>query len=324
MSFAGIDLSVPFPGDHAMRALKINTNLAWVGLYLAEKDHDKGITKNRESWVGQFMKMKAMGWGVAPIYVGKQVSSIGKLAHGPQMGGRGVTDFEGANDGDVAVGLAAAEKLPEQTIIYFDLEKGAGAGGTLPRLSSGDLLLVRARQFRRHQGTGRRGQSRRHVERVDFRYQQASIRQRRQSVSNRPGARSQGVRLCQGDSLAIRAQAFRACADNQSTIGSRSQYLDSEGSGAPGAVTAPMIASAVCGHGLIQADLFVIRLKAGRALVTRSRSAGRLRRLRARLPSGRAARQHLDAGLRFVRTKLERGDALLTDAVGFQAGADVR
>ncbi|HZF34710.1 MAG TPA: glycoside hydrolase domain-containing protein [Candidatus Angelobacter sp.] len=131
MSFAGIDLSVPFPGDHAMRALKINTNLAWVGLYLAEKDHDKGITKNRESWVGQFMKMKAMGWGVAPIYVGKQVSSIGKLAHGPQMGGRGVTDFEGANDGDVAVGLAAAEKLPEQTIIYFDLEKGAGAGGTL-------------------------------------------------------------------------------------------------------------------------------------------------------------------------------------------------
>jgi hypothetical protein len=131
MSFAGIDLAVPFPGDHAMRSLKINTNLTWLGLYLAETDRDKSITAIRKSWVGQFMKMKAMGWGVAPIYVGKQVATIDRLVHGPQMGGRGVTDFEGDNDGEVAVGLAVAEKLPEKTVIYFDLEKGAGPGDKL-------------------------------------------------------------------------------------------------------------------------------------------------------------------------------------------------
>lgn len=125
MAFAGIDISDAFPGDHTMRALKINTNLSWVGLYLAETDQDKQITKNRQTWVGQFMPMKAMGWGVAPIYVGKQVAKIAELLSKP-VGGTKVGVFEGGVDGQAAVTLASNENLPQKTIIYFDLEAPGG------------------------------------------------------------------------------------------------------------------------------------------------------------------------------------------------------
>jgi len=129
MAFAGVDISDPFPGDHAMRALKINTNLVWLGLYLAEKDQDPGITKSRKTWVGQFMPMKAMGWGVAPIYMGKQVARMNELQSQP-VGGAKLGDFEGGVDGQAAVTLADAENLPKKTILYFDLELPGGA--TIP------------------------------------------------------------------------------------------------------------------------------------------------------------------------------------------------
>jgi hypothetical protein len=125
MVFAGIDISDAFPGDHTMRALRINTNLAWLGLYLAETDHDPGITKNRQTWVGQFMPMKAMGWGVAPLYVGKQVPTIAALLGKPIWGTK-VGIFEGGVDGQAAVNFASNENLPAKTIIYFDLEAPGG------------------------------------------------------------------------------------------------------------------------------------------------------------------------------------------------------
>lgn len=119
---AGFDMSDPYPGHEVLDWLRKNTNLQWVGIYLAVKDRDSGITAARGTWKGKFSSLRAMGWGVAPIYVGKQVGTVKNLARG--MGGVTAEVFEGANDGDEAVGLAAEERIPDGTVLYFDAEGG--------------------------------------------------------------------------------------------------------------------------------------------------------------------------------------------------------
>lgn len=152
MTFAGIDMAIAYPGDHVMQSLWDETNLFWVGLYLAVKDRSEEATRNRKTWVGKFQRLKTMGWGVAPLYVGKQVSTIASLvAHAAQMGGKSLADFEGANDGDEAAGLATEQSMPPGTVLYFDLEKGGAIGDTLPAVYLSYLeawcRTVLARQF---------------------------------------------------------------------------------------------------------------------------------------------------------------------------------
>ena len=63
-NFAGFDSAV-YPGDSKMQSLFDQTNLYWCGFYLGP----------RFKWSPHFSKIKGMGWGVAPIYTGKQANS---------------------------------------------------------------------------------------------------------------------------------------------------------------------------------------------------------------------------------------------------------
>jgi Domain of unknown function (DUF1906) len=58
-----------------------------------------------------------MGWGVAPIYLGKQPRTVAARF-------RGKEELEGYKDAIAATTLAAGDQMPSGTVIYFDLEGG--------------------------------------------------------------------------------------------------------------------------------------------------------------------------------------------------------
>jgi len=64
--FAGFDIGV-YPGDAAMRAWTHPASpYYWTGYYLPAPCH-RDVT-----WSGKYNTIRAMGWGVAAIYVGQQ------------------------------------------------------------------------------------------------------------------------------------------------------------------------------------------------------------------------------------------------------------
>jgi hypothetical protein len=122
MALAGFDVA-RYPGDRAMRWLWDKTNLYWVGYYLAVG----GSGYADKTWSGRYPGLKTIGWGVAPIYVGKQRASP-KLA---QLAPRGTAaelasvELNRWKDGVEAVTLALAEAMPPGLVIYyFDYEGG--------------------------------------------------------------------------------------------------------------------------------------------------------------------------------------------------------
>jgi hypothetical protein len=99
-----------FPGDDALAWLKANTNLRWCGYYLAPapSHHDT-------SWMGRRAALAAAGLGLAPIYVGQQLSGPGNhKVSGPQ----------GSIDGADAAALMAGEGFKPGAYVYLDLEDG--------------------------------------------------------------------------------------------------------------------------------------------------------------------------------------------------------
>jgi hypothetical protein len=117
MAFAGFDMA-RYPGDTAMQSLWESSNLYWVGYYLAVSG--PGLSDKR-TWSGKYKFLRGVGWGVAPIYVGKQPSSK-KLELK-----RGTEEMEGYLDGVEAAGLADQEGMPNQCVLYFDLEVPTGS-----------------------------------------------------------------------------------------------------------------------------------------------------------------------------------------------------
>ena len=114
--FAGFD-TFAYPGDAKMKSLWDYTNLYWCGLYLGP----------RFNWSPHFLKIRTMGWGVAPIYTGKNPGSQKLLVIKNQH--RGDADAlqralyaNGALDGKEAVQQAQAAHVPTATILYFDVE----------------------------------------------------------------------------------------------------------------------------------------------------------------------------------------------------------
>jgi len=112
MPFAGFDVA-RFPGPTIMKALWDNSNLRWVGFYLPVSGPGYG---DKLTWSKTFESLRAIGWGVAPIYLGKQPNSS-KLAlkHGEEH-------LDGYMDGIEAAGFASQEGMPAGTVIYFDQE----------------------------------------------------------------------------------------------------------------------------------------------------------------------------------------------------------
>jgi hypothetical protein len=105
----GFDAS-DFPGAAEMAWLKANTNLLWSGYYLAPSPSHHGT-----GWMGQRASLQGAGWGLAPLYVGQQLSGLGS---------HHVTGPQGTTDGLDAVGLMTGEGFAAGSTVYLDLEDG--------------------------------------------------------------------------------------------------------------------------------------------------------------------------------------------------------
>lgn len=114
MPYAGFDVA-SCPPMRAMQWLWDNTNLYWVGFYLPVAG--AGL-KDKLTWKTKFAPLRAMGWGIAPLYVGKQRNSL-KLKAIP-----GRERFNGYLDGMEAAQMARDEGIPLTSVIYFDFEGG--------------------------------------------------------------------------------------------------------------------------------------------------------------------------------------------------------
>lgn len=107
--YAGFDSS-GYPGDAEMAELKHDTNFAWCGFYLgpAPSHPDTG-------WMARRATLVKQGWGLAPIYVGQQVTGPGSHV---------VTAAQGTKDGADAVQLMLRAGFPSGSFVYLDLENG--------------------------------------------------------------------------------------------------------------------------------------------------------------------------------------------------------
>lgn len=105
---AGFDTS-GFPGLAVMAKLKSDTNLEWCGFYLKAPSHPD------DGWISHRDDLVAQGWGLAPIYVGQQVT-------GP--GSHDVTAVRGKIDGADAAAKMKSAGFPPGSCCFLDLENG--------------------------------------------------------------------------------------------------------------------------------------------------------------------------------------------------------
>lgn len=119
-AFPGIDIA--WFNDVFIKWLHDYTNLMWIAYYLPEakysstKEHPDQAVK--ASWKGKFTRLKEMGWfGVAPIYFGMQRRDANRRTSKDRM-------ETGKHDGAQAATMAAAEKIPQNSTIYCDMEGG--------------------------------------------------------------------------------------------------------------------------------------------------------------------------------------------------------
>lgn len=112
MPFAGFDVA-RYPGTDVMKALYEQSNLEWVGFYLPVAG--PGLD-DKKTWLNTCRTLRSIGWGVAPIYIGKQPNSHSLASV------RGHEQDNGALDGLEAANFAMNEGMPARTVIYFDQE----------------------------------------------------------------------------------------------------------------------------------------------------------------------------------------------------------
>jgi hypothetical protein len=108
-NFAGFDRG-GYPGDAAMQAIIQNTNLSWCGFYLAPAPSHPD-----RSWMAKRAFLQGLGFGLAPIYVGQQVSGPGSHI---------VTAAQGTIDGQDAAQLATKAGFGPGSIVFLDVEQG--------------------------------------------------------------------------------------------------------------------------------------------------------------------------------------------------------
>jgi uncharacterized protein YraI len=103
-SFYGMDLAT-YPGDDVMQTWWNDSLFYYMGFYLGPApDHpDASFMDKRQVLVDQ-------GWGLLPIYVGRQAAN------------RYLSAQTGAGDADDAAGLAARAGFPRNTAVFLDVE----------------------------------------------------------------------------------------------------------------------------------------------------------------------------------------------------------
>jgi len=113
MGFAGFD-SLAYPGDVVMAWLKANTNLRFVGFYLAPAP-----SRPSSAWMSRRGVLAQQGWGFAPVYVGQQ--------EGGGPGQHNLSSAQGDVDGRDASQLMQAAGFPTDSVVYLDCETGGAA-----------------------------------------------------------------------------------------------------------------------------------------------------------------------------------------------------
>lgn len=136
--FPGFDIAV-YPGDATLSAWRTPASpFHWVGYYLAAPCH------RDTTWMGQYRKVTALGWGSAVIYVGQQdwseIPDIIPLASRaapspvfdraiPSSASSAVTcsaslltSAQGAAEAADAVQKTANESVPSGSAIFLDVE----------------------------------------------------------------------------------------------------------------------------------------------------------------------------------------------------------
>ena len=109
-SFYGMDLAA-YPGDDVMQAWWDNSPFCYTGFYLGPAPYhpDTSFMDQRQVLVDQ-------GWGLLPIYVGRQADSWNL--------------DQGIEDGDDAVNLATSAGFPSHTVIFLDIETSSPLSGS--------------------------------------------------------------------------------------------------------------------------------------------------------------------------------------------------
>jgi hypothetical protein len=107
--FAGFECS-GYPGDNTMSWLIANSNLVWCGYYLAPVP-----SHGNAGWMGKRSTLAEDGWGIAPVYVGQQVTGPGSL---------NPSTATGQADGAQAAGYMSSEGFAAGSYVYLDIENG--------------------------------------------------------------------------------------------------------------------------------------------------------------------------------------------------------
>ena len=103
-----------YPGGDVLAALKATGAVHFVAAYLAPAPSQHSTT-----WMPHVADLQAAGWGIVPIYVGQQAPG------GP--GSHHLTVDQAHQDATNVADLAATAQLPDNSVVYLDVE----AGGTL-------------------------------------------------------------------------------------------------------------------------------------------------------------------------------------------------
>jgi hypothetical protein len=126
--YVGFDTHT-YPGTATMKTWKNTPGspYSWVGYYLPAPCHNDG------SWTGKRDTLRAMGWGIAVVYVGQQ--TWGKVPRVLSQAQRDAlrkkndcsTDLispeEAVVEADDATARTAAEGFPKGTVVFLDIER---------------------------------------------------------------------------------------------------------------------------------------------------------------------------------------------------------
>lgn len=105
-----------YPGDAAVKAwANGGSPFSFIGFYLDAPCHS---ARTFTTWSGKLSLLESLGWGLAVVYVGRQVKGCGA---------KSLTGAIGASDGADAIAKAKAEGFRKGSIIFLDVEPFDGA-----------------------------------------------------------------------------------------------------------------------------------------------------------------------------------------------------